>query len=116
MTPPARARNAPAWTARARRCVVTSTAFRSRGPRMPSNRPPESRDEYTPSATMPCRATSARPRAAALWPIAESYCPDVSPAHNKSESVRDALDALDGGAEPERSVLRDAVRALLAEL
>jgi hypothetical protein len=40
----------------------------------------------------------------------------VSPAHNKSESVRDALDALDGGAEPERSVLRDAVRALLAEL
>ncbi|MGA5305506.1 sterol carrier family protein [Nucisporomicrobium flavum] len=40
----------------------------------------------------------------------------MSPAHNKSESVRDALDALDGGAEPERSVLRDAVRALLAEL
>lgn len=65
---------------------------------------------------MPCRATSARPRAAASWPFAESYCPDVSPAHNKSESVREALDALDGGAEPERSVLRDAVRALLAEL
>jgi hypothetical protein len=40
----------------------------------------------------------------------------VSPAHNKSESVTDALDALDSGAEPDRTVLRDAVRALLAEL
>ncbi len=40
----------------------------------------------------------------------------MSPAHNKSESVKDALDALDGGAEPGRPVLRDAVRALLAEL
>jgi hypothetical protein len=40
----------------------------------------------------------------------------VSPAHNKSESVNDALDALDRGAEPERTVLRDAVRALLQEL
>lgn len=40
----------------------------------------------------------------------------MSPAHNKSESVTDALDALDRGAEPDRVVLRDAVRALLAEL
>jgi Bacterial SCP ortholog len=30
--------------------------------------------------------------------------------------VNDALDALDRGVEPERLVLRDAVRALLAEL
>ena len=45
-----------------------------------------------------------------------SYCPDVSPAHNKSEAVGAALAALDEGAEPDRSVLRDAVRALLAEL
>jgi hypothetical protein len=30
--------------------------------------------------------------------------------------VADALDALDRGAEPDRIVLRDAVRALLAEL
>jgi len=30
--------------------------------------------------------------------------------------VKHALDALDRGAEPERTVLRDAVRALLAEL
>jgi hypothetical protein len=48
--------------------------------------------------------------------VRESYRPDVSPAHNKSESVKHALDALDGGAEPDRPVLRDAVRALLAEL
>jgi hypothetical protein len=40
----------------------------------------------------------------------------VSPAHNKSESVKVALDALDRGVEPERAVLRDAVRALLTEL
>jgi hypothetical protein len=40
----------------------------------------------------------------------------VSPAHSKSEAVGAALDALDEGAEPERSVLRDAVRALLSEL
>ncbi|MCM4081682.1 sterol carrier family protein [Paractinoplanes hotanensis] len=40
----------------------------------------------------------------------------MSPAHNKSESVKEALDALDRGVEPERSVQRDAVRALLAEL
>jgi hypothetical protein len=40
----------------------------------------------------------------------------VSPAHNKSESVAEALDALDHGAQPDRPVLRDAVRALLAEL
>ncbi|MBM2616734.1 hypothetical protein JIG36_14320 [Actinoplanes sp. LDG1-06] len=30
--------------------------------------------------------------------------------------MKQALDALDRGAQPERSVLRDAVRALLAEL
>jgi hypothetical protein len=46
----------------------------------------------------------------------ESYRPDVSPAHNKSESVDQALDALDAGAEPPRPVVRDAVRTLLAEL
>ncbi|ROP30981.1 hypothetical protein EDD30_3866 [Couchioplanes caeruleus] len=65
---------------------------------------------------MPCRRSSARPRAAGLCPFAGSYCPDVSPAHNKSESVGAALDALDGGVEPDRTVLRDAVRALLSEL
>ncbi|MFC4066148.1 sterol carrier family protein [Actinoplanes subglobosus] len=40
----------------------------------------------------------------------------MSPAHNKSESVAEALDALDRGVEPARAVLRDAVRALLTEL
>ena len=40
----------------------------------------------------------------------------MSHAHSKSESVDQALDALDAGAEPARTLLRDAVRALLAEL
>ncbi|MFF0377605.1 sterol carrier family protein [Actinoplanes missouriensis] len=40
----------------------------------------------------------------------------MSPPHNKSESVNQALDALDQGLEPERPVLRDAVRALLTVL
>jgi hypothetical protein len=40
----------------------------------------------------------------------------VSRAHSKSESVTEALAALDRGDEPARPVLRDAVRALLAEL
>ncbi|HEX8344483.1 MAG TPA: sterol carrier family protein [Actinoplanes sp.] len=40
----------------------------------------------------------------------------MSPAHNKSEPVNDVLDALDAGADPDRTALRDAVRVLLAEL
>ena len=40
----------------------------------------------------------------------------MSPAHNKSDSVRETLDALDRGVEPDRAVTRDAVRVLLAEL
>jgi len=65
---------------------------------------------------MPCRTTFARPRGAGFLSGAGSYCPDVSPSHNKSESVGEALAAVDRGVEPDRSVLRDAVRALLAEL
>jgi Bacterial SCP ortholog len=65
---------------------------------------------------MPCHGSFARPRAARECRRRKSYRPVVSPAHNKSESVKDALDALDDGAEPDRPVLRDAVRALLAEL
>src|SRR3712207_4703371 len=65
---------------------------------------------------MPCHGSFARPRAAGLSHSLGSYRPDVSPAHNKSESVDEALDALDRGAEPDRPVLRDAVRVLLAEL
>lgn len=40
----------------------------------------------------------------------------MSPAHNNSDSVDLALDALDDGVDPGRPVLRDAVRMLLAEL
>jgi hypothetical protein len=65
---------------------------------------------------MPCSTSFARPRAAGQSLRTGSYRPDVSPAHNNSESVNDALDALDRGAEPDRSTLRDAVRELLAEL
>jgi hypothetical protein len=65
---------------------------------------------------MPCHGSFARPRAAGLSHSLGSYRPDVSPAHNKSESVDDALDALDRGGEPDRPVLRDAVRVLLSEL
>jgi hypothetical protein len=65
---------------------------------------------------MPCRTSFARPRAAGQSQRTGSYRPGVSPAHNKSESVTDALDALDRGDEPDRAILRDAVRALLAEL
>jgi hypothetical protein len=65
---------------------------------------------------MPCHPSLARPRADRQYRGPRSYRPDVSPAHNKSESVKDVLDALDRGAEPDRADLRDAVRALLAEL
>ena len=65
---------------------------------------------------MPCHTSFARPRGARQCRRRGSYCPDVSPAHSKSEAVTQALAALDQGVEPERPVLRDAVRALLTEL
>ena len=65
---------------------------------------------------MPCRGPIARVRATGTSHRITSYRPDVSTPHNKSESVADALDALEQGGEPARTVLRDAVRALLGEL
>ena len=65
---------------------------------------------------MPCVGPFARARAGVHSSGSGSYRPGVSPAHNKSESWKDALDALDRGADPERAVLRDAVRELLAAL
>src|SRR5688572_23868858 len=103
------ASNAPAWVVRARRCVLTSTAFRSRGPRF--LRCPVDPATCTPSATMPCHTSLARPRAVCRYPQLGSYRPDMSPAHNNSQPVAEALDALDRGVEPGRIVLRDAVRA-----
>ena len=88
VTPPTTsAKNAPAWAARARRCVVTSTAFRSHGSGLfgVTGRFPRL---DTPSATMPCHTSIARPRAAYQSRRTESYRPDVSPAHNKSESLK----------------------------
>lgn len=40
----------------------------------------------------------------------------MSPPHNKSPAVDEALGALERGVDPDRVVLRDAVRALLGEL
>jgi Bacterial SCP ortholog len=45
-----------------------------------------------------------------------SYRPEVSAARHNSSAVAAALDALDAGREPDVTVLRDAVRALLAIL
>jgi hypothetical protein len=70
----------------------------------------------TPSATMPCRTWRARPRGARNCRAGRSYRPVVSSAHNKSQPIAAVLTALDGGREPERAALRDAVRALLTDL
>lgn len=47
---------------------------------------------------------------------ARSYRPVVSSPHTKSAAVAAALAALDEGRTPERSVFREAVRALLTTL
>jgi hypothetical protein len=48
--------------------------------------------------------------------VGRSYRPDVSTAHNKSTAVTAAVAALDAAETPDRAVLRDAVRVLLADL
>jgi len=65
---------------------------------------------------MPCPGWFAKDRGGRKRRIDRSYRPDVSPAHSKSQAVVTALTALDAGEKPERTVLRDAVRALLTEL
>ena len=45
-----------------------------------------------------------------------AYCPMVSSSSGKSPAVIEALAALGRGERPDRSTLRDAVRALLAGL
>jgi hypothetical protein len=45
-----------------------------------------------------------------------SYRPDVSPAHPNSPAAVAVVRALDAGTEPDRDVVRDAVRELLAIL
>jgi hypothetical protein len=45
-----------------------------------------------------------------------TYRPNVSSSREKSPAVHAALESLAAGTVPERSVLREAVRALLAEL
>jgi hypothetical protein len=65
---------------------------------------------------MPCHTRLARPRGRGEFVLGESYRPVVSPAHSKSEAVAAALRALDDGEQPQRTVLRDATRELLAAL
>jgi hypothetical protein len=65
---------------------------------------------------MPCPVSFARPRGSTKSYARGSYRPDVSPAHNKSPAVEAALAALDADRQPAPHVLRDAVRALLADL
>lgn len=65
---------------------------------------------------MPCRAAPARPRAGVGSGRHGSYRPVVSSPHIKSAAVATALSALDEGRVPERPVLREAVRTLLAAL
>jgi hypothetical protein len=45
-----------------------------------------------------------------------TYRPNMPSSHEKSPAVRAALDGLAAGASVERTVLREAVRELLAEL
>ncbi|MBM0237321.1 hypothetical protein JNW88_09405 [Micromonospora sp. ATA32] len=65
---------------------------------------------------MPCLTGSARPRASVGRGALASYRPVVSSPHIKSAAVAAALTALDEGRTPERPVLREAVRTLLAVL
>ena len=66
-------------------------------------------DEYT-VGHYALSGPSARPRAAGQSRATGSYRPDVSPAHNKSESVTDASGRAGRAAtNPTRPVLRDAV-------
>jgi hypothetical protein len=65
---------------------------------------------------MPCLAGLSLPRASVERVAAGSYRPVVSSPHIKSAAVATALSALDEGRVPERPVLREAVRTLLAAL
>jgi hypothetical protein len=65
---------------------------------------------------MPCLVGFAKPRGMPNSCEPGSYRPIVSAAHSKFTAVSGALAALDAGRTPEPGLLRDASRALLAEL
>lgn len=65
---------------------------------------------------MPCPRGIPRPRAGGLCPSVEPYRPVVSPSSAKSDAVSATIEALDTAQLPDRALLRDAVRVLLAEL
>jgi hypothetical protein len=60
----------------------------------------------------PLRATQGQADERGGW----SYRPVVSPAYSKSEAVLAVSAALDAGVQPAPEALREAVRALLADL
>lgn len=65
---------------------------------------------------MPCLTGSARPRGSGESAGRGSYRPIVSSAYSNSPAVALALASLDEGRTPERTVFREAVRALLTAL
>src|ERR1700730_12348311 len=62
---------------------------------------------------MPCPQGFPRPGGSALFSSVEPYRPVMSVGSTNSDAVSIAVSALDAGRDVDRSVLRDAVRALL---
>ena len=50
------------------------------------------------------------------WRNVGSYRPDVSSTHSESDAITAVLAAVDAGQDPDRTMVRDAVRVLLARL
>ena len=67
-------------------------------------------------ATMPCEPPLKRARASQIRVTIATYRPMVSSSSEKSPAVFEVLAAVSRGERPERSTLRDAVRALLAQV
>src|SRR5215216_5685011 len=65
---------------------------------------------------MPCGVRLTRARAQTMCAHGTSYRPLVSPKPEKSPAVIEVLRAIDAGEQPDRSALRDGVRALLAKM
>lgn len=65
---------------------------------------------------MPCQPPFPRPRPDGLYLSVEPYRPGVSGNQVNSSAVSEAAATLARGDEPDRAVLRDAVRALLEVL
>jgi len=67
-------------------------------------------------ATMPCEPPRKRARGRQIQVTIAAYRPMMSSSSEKSPAVFEALAAISRGERPERSTLREAVRALLADV